>query len=193
MPKHQTRSDALAHRALLLDAADQVFSEYGVHVALELVTARAGVSRATLYRNFPDRAALMEALLERSFHTLESEAQQFHAREDGLFLMLGHLAELIATSAPVSDYWRATDRENPALVAAQKRLTRLMSPLLKRAISADICRADLTTKDLVLASGMLGSCLRGRTNGERRRLSKRALDFLLGGLRSQGRPQRLSV
>lgn len=184
MQKSPKRSDAQAHRALLLDAADQVFSEHGVHVALELVTAQAGVSRATLYRNFPDRTALMGALLERAFEKLEAQAQQLQGRDDGLFVVLSRLGDLIADSAPVSDHWRTTERGSPVLAGAQRRLTRMLQPLLRRAIASGVCRADLTAKDVVLVSSMLGSCLRGRTRAERRSLSRRALSLLLDGLRS---------
>ena len=148
---NQKRSDAQVHRTLLLDAADHVFSEHGVHVALEFVTEKAGVSRATLYRNFPDREALMKALLERAFEQLEVKA-------------------------------RATDRNSPVLSDAQTRLARMVKPLLEQAVSAGVCRADLTAKDVVLVTSMFGACLRGRTPAERRKLSKRALRLLLEGL-----------
>ena len=183
MQKTQKRSDAQMHRALLLDAADKVFSEHGVHVALELVTAQAGVSRATLYRNFPDRDALMGALLERTFEKMETQAQLLQGRSDGLFCVLEQMAQLVADSAPVSDHWRATDRSGPALAGAQRRLTRMVKPLLQQAIAAGVCRADLTAKDVILVSSMLGSGLRGRTPAERRSLSRRALSLLLDGLR----------
>ena len=183
MQKIQKRSDAQMHRALLLDAADQVFSEHGIHVALEMVTAQAGVSRATLYRNFPDRDALMSALLERTFEKMEALAQQLEGRGDALFRVLEQMAHLVAESAPVSDHWRATDRSGPALAGAQRRLTRMVKPLLQQAIAAGVCRADLTAKDVILVSSMLGSGLRGRTPAERRSLSRRALSLLLDGLR----------
>ena len=184
MQKIQIRSDAQMHRALLLDAADQVFSEHGIHVALEMVTAQAGVSRATLYRNFPDRDALMSALLERTFEKMEALAQQLEGRGDALFRVLEQMAHLVAESAPVSDHWRATDRSGPALAGAQRRLTRMVKPLLQQAIAAGVCRADLTAKDVILVSSMLGSGLRGRTPAERRSLSRRALNLLLDGLRA---------
>lgn len=189
MQKTQKRSDAQAHRALLLDAADQVFSEHGVHAALELVTAQAGVSRATLYRNFPDRDALMGALLERTFEKMEARAQQLEGRGDALFRVLEQMAQLVADSAPVSDHWRATDRSGPALALAQRRLTRMVKPLLQQAIAAGVCRADLTAKDVILVSSMLGSGLRGRTPAERRSLSRRALNLLLNGLRATPMPE----
>ena len=184
MQKPQKRSDAQMHRTLLLDAADKVFSEHGVHVALEFVTAQAGVSRATLYRNFPDRDALMGALLERSFEKLEAQAQRLQGRGDALFGVLEQMAHLIADSAPVSDHWRAADRNSPVLAGAQRRLTRLVKPLLQQAIASGHCRADLTVQDVTLVSSMLGSGLRGRTQAQRRSLSKRALQLLLGGLRA---------
>ena len=184
MQKIQKRSDAQMHRALLLDAADQVFSEHGIHVALEMVTAQARVSRATLYRNFPDRDALMSALLERTFEKMEALAQQLEGRGDALFRVLEQMAHLVAESAPVSDHWRATDRNGTALAGAQRRLTRMVKPLLQQAIAAGVCRADLTAKDVILVSSMLGSGLRGRTPAERRSLSRRALNLLLDGLRA---------
>ena len=189
MQKTPSRADAQAHRALLLDAADQVFSEQGVHVALELVAARAGVSRATLYRNFPDRAALIGALLERAFGQLELQAEQLAGQSDGLFRLLGHLAEMVVVSAPVSDHWRAVNIGNPVLAKAKMRLHRMVNPLLTQAIAAGTCRADLTTRDFLLVSTMLGSCLRGRTPAERRSLARRALVLLLDGLRPAPVPQ----
>lgn len=185
MANNPKRSDAQTHRALLLDAADEVFSEQGVHVALELITARAGVSRATLYRNFPNRSALMEALLERAFQQLETQASNVDQDGSGLFTMLGHMAEMVAVSSPVADHWRATDRDGPLLLAAQRRLARMVRPLLEKAIECGVCRTDLNPKDVVLVTSMLGACLRGRTPAERRRMSKRALEFVLEGLRPQ--------
>ena len=179
MQKTPKRSDAQIHRTLLLDAADKVFSEHGVHVALELVTAQAGVSRATLYRNFPDRDALMGA-----FEALEAKAEQLQGRDDALFGVLEHMASLVADSAPVSDHWRAADRDSPVLAGAQRRLMRLVKPLLQQATEAGICRPDLSAQDVILVSSMLGSGLRGRTRAQRRSLSRRALSLLLDGLRA---------
>lgn len=191
MQKIQKRSDAQMHRTLLLDAADMVFSEHGVHAALELVTAQAGVSRATLYRNFPDRDALMGALLERTFEKLEAQAQNLQKRNDALFCMLEHMASLVAECAPVSDHWRAADRDSPVLAGAQRRLTRLVKPLLAQAISSGTCRPDLTAKDVILVSSMLGSGLRGKNAAQRRSLSRRALHLLLDGLRAA--PVRVNI
>ena len=87
------RSDAALRRDQILDAADAVFASHGVTAPLDLVVARAGVGRATLYRNFPDRAALVDALLERALAGLEDEAGQLD-----LFGLLERVALRIAAS-----------------------------------------------------------------------------------------------
>ena len=108
--------------------------------------------------------------------------------DDSVCLILGdnifhgqHFTEMLLRA---SADWRATDRNGPVLAGAQKRLTRLVKPLLELAIASGTCRSDLTAKDIILVSSMLGSGLRGRTPAERRSLSRRALQLLLDGLRA---------
>lgn len=180
-PTHK-RADANLHRQQLLDAADKVFSEHGVHVALELVTTEAGVSRATLYRNFPDREALMMALLERAFSKLEAMIEALQGEEDAFFKLLAAMSAMIVDSAPVADYWRATDRNSPVLHEAQERLQTMLDPLIRHAVDSRRCRADLRVEDVVLLTNMLGASSRGKTRDERVELSKRALTFILHGL-----------
>lgn len=99
---------------------------------------------------------------------------------DGLFCVLEQMAHLVADSAPVADHWHATDRNGPALAGAQRRLTRMVKPLLQQAIASGVCRADLTAKDVILVSSMLGSGLRGRTPAERRSLSRARAESAAG-------------
>ena len=56
------RADASRNRARILDAARDCFVEQGADVPLETIAARAGVGIATLYRRFPDRQALQQAV-----------------------------------------------------------------------------------------------------------------------------------
>ena len=177
------RSDAAARRDLILDAANGVFAEYGVNAPLELVIEQAGVGRATLYRNFPDRGALMSALLERSLSAIQARAEALQGDDDALFALLQHLALGIATAAPLSDYWRAIDRDHPVIAAARRRITGIFSAPLQRAIDAGLCRSDFTPADITLITGMLGASLRGGSPATRRVLARRALDLLCAGLR----------
>lgn len=68
------RSDARRNRELLVNAAEHIFSEHGPNAPLQLVTQHAQVGRGTLYRHFPQRAALILALFERRVTELETAA-----------------------------------------------------------------------------------------------------------------------
>jgi AcrR family transcriptional regulator len=181
------RSDAALRRDLLLNSADAVFSEHGVTAPLDLVVERAGVGRATLYRNFPDRAALMEALLERTLLALEEQAATHAGDDDVLFQLFERFAYLIVESPSVTDYWRTVDADHPIRTAARERVAGIFRAPLARAIDAGLCRPDLRLTDISLVSGMLGASLRGSSPANRRALAKRALELLRGGLAPQER------
>jgi len=171
------RSDAALRRDQILDAADAVFSERGITAPLDLVVTRAGVGRATLYRNFPDRAALVEALFERAIGSLEAAA----AGHD-LFALVERVAGALVEAPALADYWRALEPGHPAAKAARERMARLFRAPLAAALKSRTCRADLRPADLVLVCGMLGAALRGATAANRRSLVRRALDLVGAGL-----------
>lgn len=177
------RADAAARRALILDAADAVFGQHGVTAPLDLVVDRAQVGRATLYRNFPDRTALVEALLQRTVARIRRQVESLGERDDALFEVFEGMAARIVQSPALSDYWRAVDPDNPAIKAARQTIWDLLKAPMQRAIDAGLCRPDLQVSDVSLISGMLGAALRGKTRDERARLAARALQLLRGGLR----------
>lgn len=176
------RSDAALRRDQILDAADAVFASHGVTAPLDLVVARAGVGRATLYRNFPDRAALVDSLLERALAGLEDEAGQLD-----LFGLLERVALRIAASPAVTDYWRAVEPGHPMARSGRERLARLFRAPLAAAVDGGACRADLRPADVVLLCGMLGAALRGATPATRRAQARRALELLADGIAAPGR------
>lgn len=180
------RSDAAARRASLLDAADAVFTAHGITAPLELIIEHAGVGRATLYRNFPDRAALIQALLLRTVDRIEQHTAELGERDDALFELLDAMAARIVHSPALADYWRAVDPDEPVIAAARKRILAAMTPALQRAVAADLCRADLQPADISLYASMLGAALRGRNAAQRRQLAARALQLLMPGLRGPG-------
>jgi len=176
------RADAAARRALILDAADAVFGQHGVTAPLDLVVERAQVGRATLYRNFPDRTALVEALLQRTVARINRQVQSLGKRDDALFEVLEGMAARIVQSPALSDYWRAVDPDDPAIKAARHTIWGLLEAPIQRAIAAGLCRADLQVTDISLISGMLGAALRGKSREERAKLVARALQLLRTGL-----------
>lgn len=177
------RSDAALRRDQILDAADAVFAERGITAPLDLVVTRAGVGRATLYRNFPDRAALVEALFGRALDELEAQAP------GGDVFALVELAALRLVGSPaIADYWRALGPDHPAAKEARERLARCFRAPLAAAKKIGACRPDLRPADLVLVCGMLGAALGGGTPARRRALVRRALDLIRVGLGGPAEP-----
>lgn len=79
--KPQTRSDALANQERLLAAAVTAMLREGRQVPMASIARDAGVGIATLYRNYPTREALLEALTERSFGLVLDVVEEADARE----------------------------------------------------------------------------------------------------------------
>jgi len=75
------RRDALANQERLLAAATAVFLREGYHVPMATIAAEAGVGVGTLYRRYPSRDALLEALTLRSFQLLVALAEEAEVRE----------------------------------------------------------------------------------------------------------------
>src|SRR5258705_14004401 len=100
-PVRRPRADAVRNRERVLEAAKAVFSAGGPDASLEAVARRAGVGIGTLYRHFPTREALFEAVYRR-------EGQQ-----------LGELAEQLKSAAEPVDALRRWRRSNVEVVATK--------------------------------------------------------------------------
>ncbi|WP_404817182.1 TetR/AcrR family transcriptional regulator [Streptomyces thermolineatus] len=154
------RADARRNHDALLAAARAAFAEHGVDAPLDDIARAAGVGNATLYRHFPTRQALIEAVLHDSLEELSRRAAESAAGEpdtraallDWLRALLAHSttyrglsAELVAgTKDPRSGL-------NAACTAMQEQGTRL----LERARRAGTVRADITADELfALVSGV---------------------------------------
>ena len=176
------RPDSATRRAQLLDAADAVFTTHGVNAPLELVVEHAGVGRATLYRQFPDRHAILLALMERSAERLQKRAQSLQSRPDAFFALLEYLADRIVQSPALSDYWRTTSLKDPRFAPAHKMAVQCFAAALESAQRHGLVRSDIQVQDIALLSGMLGAALRGSSAAERQRLAHQALDIIRRGL-----------
>lgn len=177
------RRDAEENRSVILEAADLVFASHGITVPLDLVCQQAGVGRATLYRHFPDRHHLIVALLERGIEETAAKAVELGDRDDAFFVLLHFHAERIHARSSLTDYWRVLDRNAPEVRRVRERFHQIFSPLIFRAVEAGTCRPDIQVEDVTLLVSMLGSALRGRSTDERARLSLRAFELIIEGLR----------
>ncbi len=179
-----TRPPSAERRAQLLDAADAVFAEHGVTAPLDLIVERAQVGRATLYRQFPDRRAIMLALLERSVEKTRAAAASWKDDDQAFFKLLALVGERIAVSATLVDYWRTVDQSDAEVIHARQQMWLVFEEPMKRAVAKGLCKQTLNAKDLSLVFGMLGGALRGETPAQRKQLARRALQIILDGIKA---------
>jgi AcrR family transcriptional regulator len=177
------RADALRNRDLLLTAAADAFAARGADASLEDIARQAGVGIGTLYRHFPNRDALVEAvyrhevdvLCERADELLEAmPPDQALAEWMHLFVrhvatkrgMLSLLKPLLSTNPNFSEQTRGR-----AAAAATK--------LLEAGVAAGSIRPDVDAGDLLRAVG--GICM--STDQDRSDASERLVGLLFDGLR----------
>lgn len=175
------RKDKVRNRAELLSAAEAAVAAHGVNVHFGIIADAASVGRATLYRHFPDRSALLEALLHRSIDLLE-EVSSRHRDDDALFQVLQHHADHVERYAAVGAHWRLAQPEDAGLKAARQRFNDIMSPLLQRAIKAGLCHEDVTLLDIRSIFVMLSSLSPEGAGGAKLAHPRRMLDWLIEGL-----------
>lgn len=172
------RSDALVNRAKILEAAEAVFLAEGLHASLDVVAERAGVGRATLFRNFRDRHALIIGLREQTLEVIEAEGARLeHGDPNSFGRLLRYVAELMVNRAPLTEYWQTYGQDSPVYRAGLQRFLAVFGKPLESAVAGRACRADLRTLDVLLLIRMLGGALLARTPDDREQLAQRAWSF----------------
>jgi AcrR family transcriptional regulator len=147
------RADGRRSHEELLAAAREAFAEHGTDASLREVARRAGVSIATLYRHFPTREALLEALLRHAFDALRARAADLLAASDPGQALVAWTGELAATAAryeglPASVMGALND-PGSTLHASCAGLRAAASDLLARAQRSGHIRDDLEADELL--------------------------------------------
>jgi AcrR family transcriptional regulator len=154
------RADAIRNRERVLEAAKAVFSAGGPDASLEAVARRAEVGIGTLYRHFPTREALFEAVYRREVGQLVELAEQLKdetAPVDALRRWLRSNVELVATKkGMLAALALATHGPSQLYADTFHRLTAAIGTLLDRAVAAGEIRADVSAEDLLRA--LIGMC-----------------------------------
>ncbi len=181
------RRDARRNRERLLSAARDVFQESGASAPLDLVARRAGVGRATLYRNFPDRVALLAALFEERLAELEELVTAYQG--DDVFERL--VAEFCRYELGMPGFGAVLSSfsilGNPALARLDAATERLLARALERSVHAGVLRADLVAGDAVTVVSMLNGVLIAHQGDAAREALGRALELVLDGVRAPAR------
>ncbi|BCB78435.1 TetR/AcrR family transcriptional regulator [Phytohabitans flavus] len=180
---HTLRRDARRNRALIIEAAREVFAIAGFSAPLDAVARRAGVGRGTLYRHFPDRYALAVAIFEDNVRDIERLAAAHDGRADAFDALLRALLDHQVRSHGLHQAL-AKGTEAPELQALAERIVRAFAEPVRRAQEDGALRSDLVKEDLLDIMRMVASVIEGVDDIERRRASAdRAIDLLRNGLR----------
>jgi AcrR family transcriptional regulator len=178
------RADALRNRDRVLEAAKTVFSAGGSDASLEAVARKAGVGIGTLYRHFPTREALYEAVYRREVEQLGELAEALKndpSPVDALRRWLRANVEFVATKKGMAAALALAAGPPSELTAfSYARLTKAIATLLDRAAAVGDIRADISAEDLLRT--LVGMCLLHDQPGWQAGVV-RMLDVFVDGLR----------
>lgn len=182
--RRKPRADSLRNREKLLVAARDVFSAGGPAASLEAVARTAGVGVGTLYRHFPTRESLFQAVYRREVDqlvalaaTLAAEAPPLEALRRWLHAGVGMIATkkgMVAALAP------ATDPSNPVYADNAARLAQTVGGLMETAVAAGEIRDDIAPEDVMRA--LVGMCYTRDQPGWQETVM-RLIDVFVDGLR----------
>jgi AcrR family transcriptional regulator len=182
------RADSARNRQLLIDAAKSGFAEFGLNVSLEEIARRAGVGIGTLYRHFPTREAVVEAVYRREVeqlaeavpHLLETSPAG-EALHKWMHLFVDYIAtkRLIAPSLAA-----AKDRTSSLHASSLELITGAITALVKRAVASGEVRKDIDPSDLLRA---LVGVSYSNPDVAWEASARRLVDIVMDGLRRQKR------
>jgi len=179
-PARRPRADAARNRDRLLAAAKAVFSAGGPEASLEAVARRAGVGIGTLYRHFPTREALFEAVYRREVDELAALAEACDAAPaEALRRWVRTNVEFVATKKGMAAALALAAYNKDLTAYSFARLTEAAALLLDRARAAGALRAEIAPQELLRA--LFGFCMANDQPGWRE-AALRLIDVFLDGL-----------
>jgi AcrR family transcriptional regulator len=177
------RKDAERNRAAILAAARELFSR-GRDVPMYEIGRRAGVGQATLYRHFPDRAAIVAAITREHVERVESAATAEDGEREPAIRVLDASAEMLVAIHDLLGILREDVALAPILDGLRAGVHAALATALER--SPAPLRAGVDANDLMFVLKMVNGALVGvSTTAERRHAAQRALDLAVNGLRER--------
>lgn len=158
------RADAQRNLERILEAARLSFAEYGLDVGVEAIARRAGVGKATFFRRFPTKDALVLAVMDGFISDLEALAEQTAAMDDpwdGLRCFMVEHARMQADNAGFFDAMAARFSEGQMIPEEIfDRSTAAVDRALDPAREAGLIREGVDTCDIITMLKMLGPAIR---------------------------------
>jgi AcrR family transcriptional regulator len=147
------RADAARNRARVLAAAEDAVTAKGTAVSTDEIARAAGVGIGTVFRHFPTKEALLEAVFVERLARFAAEADDLAAGTDprtALFLVLTRAVDTYATKHAIADALSAAGADaTPLASLAGRTLLTTLGRLLTAAQEAGTVRADVGVHDLV--------------------------------------------
>lgn len=177
------RRDAASNRDRLLAAATAAIKRSGYNVALSSIAADAGVGVGTLYRRYPNREALLAALMDRSFRLVLSAVQRAASSEATGLDMLGNFLEqtIEQRGELILPLHGSPAPPDATMNALRAEIRTLLEEILARGRRDGTVRDDAGPADIVLMGAMLAEPLANVEDWDR--LARRQMSIYLDGLR----------
>jgi AcrR family transcriptional regulator len=179
------RRDAERNRQRILRAASEVFTTRGLQVSLDDVARHAGVGVGTVYRRFPDKESLVEALFEERIGAMAALAEKALAEPDswtGLVTFLESACTELATDRGLREILMFASYGRDRVERGKARMQPLVTQLVQRAQRDGQVRQDLRPTDIIFIEFMLSSAA-GYAEPVRPELWRRYLALITDALR----------
>jgi AcrR family transcriptional regulator len=184
-PSGASRADARRNRTKVLAAAVRAFAHQGPDVSLGEIARRAGVGTGTVYRHFPSKEILLEAVLVQHVDDLVAAARRWAARTAPTAAFFGFLLEVVDKSSGhkyVCDVITAdASWPRPMLAASAHRFRQALAELLRAAQQTGGVRGDLSPDDV---SALTVGCATMRAAHRDRASGTRMVQLVLESLRN---------
>lgn len=178
------RADALRNRQRLIELARDAFTRIGPDFSLDQLARRAGVGPGTLYRHFPTRDALLEAVYSAEVEKLAAAAKALSAEHPPLQALRAWLLlfiDYLATKLLIADALRKLlGAPSPVFAASGEHIQKAIASLARRAVQSGDLRADIDPFDLLRSIGGVASFAPGPDAAAHARLF---VDVVLAGAR----------
>jgi AcrR family transcriptional regulator len=184
--QRKPRADALENRERLIEAAKKVLGQGGPDASLEAVARRAKVGIGTLYRHFPTREALFQAVYRHEVEQLIELAEVLQGKGDAVEALRAWMhayVELVATKRGLLGALAVTVTESSKAMYAELsvRVTESVKILLGRAISTGKLRPDIRADELLHT--IFALCYAPQPEAGWKAQVLRLLDIFIDGLR----------
>src|SRR5262245_14383796 len=192
MPKTTTpaprplRRDAELNRDRIVAAARSAFAADGIDVSVEEIARRAGVGMGTLYRRFPTKGDLVDAVLEDAVAEVCQAAEAAIGMDDAWIAFttfLERVFELHVRNRGLKDVIASGEHDLRRLEALRARMRPLVAKVVARAQEQGTLRADFAAEDVPMLF-WTGGKIAEVSSGVAPDLWRRYLGFVLDGLRA---------